>query len=224
MITVVEWMIPRNSFCKGCSLLQPASCGLTPRMRSSMDARPIAGRGREPRNYSSNPLVMVFLQLQPGIVITAFRFLLEIASFTGALGTTQPPIAIQFSSFFGHFRHSQRARQEHTSRDHLRIETVATSSSRGIHESLLVAKWSLAAQKFTAGLTSSIYTGQSPGFRMRHCPDLRLCPQVAAQELGRARSARQLAKKFDTPIGTVQRCALAHQHVLAQASVNPIIR
>lgn len=76
---------------------------------------------------------------------------------------------------------------------------------------------SLIAERVRAGLRNA----RAKGKRIGRPPLTYLSPEdrklIAELYWSRKDSFRQLAKKFDTSIGTVQRCALAYQEVFSKA-------
>jgi DNA invertase Pin-like site-specific DNA recombinase len=76
---------------------------------------------------------------------------------------------------------------------------------------------SLIAERVRAGMRNA----RAKGKKIGRPPRTQLTPEdrksIAEAYWCRKASFRQLAKSFDTSIGTVQRCALAHQKVFADA-------
>jgi DNA invertase Pin-like site-specific DNA recombinase len=74
---------------------------------------------------------------------------------------------------------------------------------------------SLIAERVRAGMRNA----RAKGKRIGRPPRTQLTPEdrksIAEMYWCRKASFRQLAKRFDTSVGTVQRCALAHQQVFA---------
>jgi DNA invertase Pin-like site-specific DNA recombinase len=76
---------------------------------------------------------------------------------------------------------------------------------------------SLIAERVRAGMRNA----RAKGKRIGRPPRTQLSPEdrksIAEAYWSRKASFRQLARRFDTSIGTVQRCALAHQELFAAA-------
>jgi transposase-like protein len=81
---------------------------------------------------------------------------------------------------------------------------------------------SLIVERVRAGMGNA----RAKGKRIGRSPRTQLTPEdrksIAEAYWCRKASFRQLARRFDTSIGTVQRCALAHQKLFAAASIDPL--